>query len=136
MIEKQVRADIFTSDCRHIVFAVNTEGFNDAGFAGLVARRFWPDLAITGEQKLGTVLTHKGANKIFHAVVCHSLKKGWDGAPKAIEDALNQIDVKDGDTIGVVMMGAGPIGLMQGADVQANLGAMEKSVRKVVVYSL
>jgi len=40
MIVDMVRGDIFETDCKYIAFAVNTEGINDAGFAGQVSRRF------------------------------------------------------------------------------------------------
>lgn len=137
MIVKQIRGDIIKSEHKHIVFAVNTEGYNDAGFAGLIARRFWPDLVITGEQKLGTVLKKKSGEKTFHAIVCHSLKAdGWKDSPRIIEEALNALDIPKDEEIGAVAIGNGPVGLMMGADGDANLKAMEKSTRKVVVYSL
>lgn len=137
MITNKIKGDIFKSAHKHIVFAVNIQGVNDAGFAGLVARRHWPELAMIGPSEMGTVHRHDSKDKSFHAVVCHSLgDEGWRGAPKHIEQALNQIPAKDGEEIGVVMMGAGPVGQAQGADVDANLAAMEKSKNKVVVYSL
>jgi hypothetical protein len=137
MIEKQVRGDVLTSGHQHIVFAVNTEGYNDSGFAGLVSGKYWPKLAMIGDQPLGRVLEHSVNGRTFHAIVCHSLGlKGWDQAPKAIFEGLDQIMVGQNETIGAVMMGAGMIGQMQGADVAANLKAIEQSKHKVVVYSL
>lgn len=141
MITNKVRGDILQSEHKHIVFASNTEGFNDAGFAGLISRRFWPELMAIGEQKLGTVLKHTAGGKTFYAVVCHSLgEQGWKNAPETIEKALNDLDIpfieSTGESIASVAMGNGPIGLMQGADGEANMKAMEKSNKKIVVYSL
>ncbi len=137
MIKKQAQGDIFKSEHQHVAFAVNTEGVNDAGFAGLVARRHWPDLVLTGPQTIGAVLRKSKAGKTYHAIVCHSLSAGgWKEAPKAIQNGLDTIETKDGETIGVVLMGAGPIGLMQGADVNAILEAMRASKNEVTVYSL
>jgi hypothetical protein len=137
MITQKIKGDILSSKHTHIVFAVNTEGFNDAGFAGLVSRRFWPDLAITGPQNIGKVLEKSSKGKVFHAIVCHSLREtGWTGAAKVIKEGLDGIMVAPDEEIGVVMMGAGMVGQRQGADVEANLKAMEESKHKIVVYSL
>ena len=57
MIIGLVRGDIFGTPLSNIVFAVNSDGINDSGFAGQVSRRFWPELAYIGPQPLGTVLT-------------------------------------------------------------------------------
>jgi hypothetical protein len=92
---------------------------------------------MTGPQNIGKVFEHSSKGKTFHAIVCHSLDPGgWDAAPKAIKEGLDEIMVAPDEEIGVVMMGAGPIGQMQGADVEANLKAMEESKHKIVVYSL
>ena len=34
MVVKTIQEDIFNTEAKHIAFAVNTEGYNDAGFAG------------------------------------------------------------------------------------------------------
>ena len=137
MVVKQVRGDIFSSPHPHIVFAVNTEGYNDAGFAGAVSGRYWSELANTGKKKLGDVLHKTVGDKTFHAVVCHSLDRGgWDNTPQIVEKALNELDIPKDETVGVVLMGSGMIGQMQGADVRAILSAMERSKKSVTVYSL
>lgn len=76
MIHNRVRGDIFAASQKHIAFAVNTDGYNDAGFAGQVSSRMWPKLANTGGNKLGDVLTHKHDGKTYYALVCHSLDRG------------------------------------------------------------
>lgn len=137
MITKKIKGDILSSAHVHIVFASNVEGYNDAGFAGLISSRYWPELANIGAQPFGKVLEKSSNGKVFHALVCHSLREtGWNGAAKAIREGLDGIMVAPDEEIGVVMMGAGMIGQMQGADVAANLKAMEESKHKIVVYSL
>jgi hypothetical protein len=138
MIKQQVSGDIFKASCRHIVFAVNVEGRNDEGFAGQVSD-IYPELAHTGGNRMGEIITlgRKDQEKIFHAIVCHSLSAypGWSRAPEIIEDCLNWLDIPDDEPIAVVLMGGGAIGKEMGADVQANLAAMERSKKTVIVYS-
>lgn len=50
IIDYKKGQNILNSGETRIAFAVNTEGFNDAGFAGVVARNYWPELANTGPQ--------------------------------------------------------------------------------------
>ncbi len=138
MIVQKIRGNVFEADQQHVVFGVNTEGYNDAGFAGQVARQINSKLANTGGNQLGEVITFEGENKTFHAVVCHSLNEvpGWSKTPEVIEKALNDLEVPGGEPIAVVLMGGGMIGQMMGADINANLEAMERSNKEVYVYSL
>lgn len=142
MIHDLIRGDVFAADERLIVFAINTEGHNDAGFAGLVSTRYWPRLANTGPQELGSVLTQhlvmaSGAPLNLAAIVCHSLgDAGWATAPEHIEAGLNQLEIAPDMTAAVVLMGSGMIGQMQGADVFANLGAIARAKRPCRIYTL
>lgn len=136
MIINRVRGDIFEASQKHIAFAVNTEGYNEAGFAGQVSSRIWPKLTNTGGNELGEVLTHKNSSKTYHALVCHSLEPGgWNDTPRVVRECLDKIDVPDGEEIAVVLMGSGPVGMMQGADVEAILAGMQNSKKKLVVYT-
>ena len=136
MIINRVRGDVFSASQKHIAFAVNTEGYNDAGFAGQVSSRIWPKLASTGGNELGEVLTHKNGSKTYHALVCHSLESGgWNDTPRVARECLDKIDVPDGEEIAVVLMGSGPVGLTQGADVDAILAGLQNSKKKLVVYT-
>ena len=136
MIVNRVRGDIFTAPQKHIAFAVNTQGYNDAGFAGQVTSQIWPKLANTGGNKLGEVLTHKNGTKTYHALVCHSLDSGgWNDTPQVARECLDKIDVPNDEEIAVVLMGSGPVGMIQGADVNAILAGMEQSKKKLVVYT-
>jgi len=136
MIIRKERGNIFGTNCKHIIFAVNTEGINDAGFAGQVSGNYWPALAHIGPKPLGTVLSIKEeGGKTFHAIVCHSLRKGWQKAPKMVEECLNNFDVPDDEPIASVQIGGGLIGQMSGADFPAIIQAMERSKKSIVLYT-
>lgn len=135
MIVKRVRGDVFKTHLKHIAFAVNTEGYNDSGFAGAVSSYYWPALANTGGNTLGEVLHHTSKGKAFHALVCHKLKaNGWSQTPQLVEQCLNSI--QGNEEIAVVLMGSGFVGQMGGADVNAILGGIERSSKRVHVYTL
>ncbi len=135
MIISRVQGDIFEAPQKHIAFATNIQGYNDSGFAGQVSNRVWPDLAETGGNTLGEVLSYPFGEKIFYALVCHSLDEGgWRNTPKIARECLDQIECADDEEIAVVLMGSGPIGRMQGADVDAILEELEKSKKRLVVY--
>ncbi len=136
MITKVINGNVFDTPYNHIAFAINTKGYNDAGFAGQVSERV-PKIANTGKKDLGEVVSIESKGKIFHGLVCHSLEdNGWGGAPKAIITCLEKIQVTDTEPIAVVLMGAGMIGQMSGADVKANIRAIHQSKKNCVVYSL
>jgi hypothetical protein len=134
MITKKVRGDVLASDHKDIVFAVNAEGVNDAGFAGAVSRKFWPELMFCGEQPLGKVMTKKAGDKTFHAIVCHSLEKdGWNGAADVVRRAVDEVEADD---FACVAIGGGLVGKMMGADADGIAAAMEESAKKITLYSL
>lgn len=137
MIVDMIREDVFESPHKHIAFAVNAEGFNDAGFASLVATRYWRELTQTGGNKLGETLSKQCGDRTFHALVCHELRGSrWNFTPTFVEDCLNKLALFEDEIVAVVLMGNGPIGQMGGADVFAILGGLARSKRRVVVYTL
>lgn len=137
MVIDKVKGDIFASACRHIAFAVNTEGSNDAGFAGHVASRYWPELEEMGEAALGEVRSRRCGHYTFHALVCHVLDVGgFAQTPRYVEECLNKLDVPDDQVIGVVLMGSGPVGRALKADVPAIVEAMHRSTKSLIIYSL
>lgn len=136
MIVDQVRGDIFEAPQKYIAFAVNAEGYNDAGFAAQVSARIWPKLADTGGNQLGEVLKHRSGNKTYYALVCHTLDlDGWKETPRIALECLDKIDVPNNEEIAVVLMGSGPVGKLQGANVDAIFKGMELSKKKLVVYT-
>jgi len=140
MITKRYEGrDVLKSVFRHIVFGTNIQGCNISGFAGQVASKKWPELEECGAHELGTVLTKEcPPNRAFHAIVCHSSEKddiGWKHAPEIIEIALNALEIPDGEEIACVLMGGGYVGKAMGADTEAIKAAMERSNKKIVLYS-
>jgi len=65
MIVEFVRGNVLAANYKHIAFAVNTEGHNDAGFAGLVSSQYWTELSNTGTKKLGETMSKGGKIKFF-----------------------------------------------------------------------
>lgn len=128
--------NIITGRERHVAFAINREGDNDAGLAGAIARGFWPELASTGPMRMGSILSKDTGKKVFHAMVVHSRIEGWEGAPDHIEACFNQLSVAPNELIASVAMGAGLVGRRTAADPEANLAAMERSNKRIVIYDL
>lgn len=138
MVKNEVRGDIFATSDKHIIFAINTEGYNDSGFAGAVSRKCWPELANTGGNKLGEVLTKKSGDKTFYAIVCHSLqaKNGWGDSPQIIEKAINEMQFPETENASIVAIGAGMIGIMSGAPTVKIYEAFKKCKKNLSVYML
>jgi O-acetyl-ADP-ribose deacetylase (regulator of RNase III) len=137
MIVRYVKGDIFKSPYQHIVFGVNAEGGHNAGFAGDVARRFWPELPTIGKKKLGTILEKTAGGRTFHALVCHQLRDdGWAQTPQLVEKCLNELKVDPAEEIAIVLIGSGFAGYLFRADVQAIMQAMERSNKKLIIYSI
>lgn len=134
MIVGRKVGDVIQGPERHVAFAVNTEGHNDAGLAGNIAFNHWSELAATGPIRMGEILSKDTGGKVFHALVVHSLKEGWSDAPQYIEACFNELHIPTDEEIASVAMGGGLIGQMSGADVAANLAAMERSDKSIVIY--
>jgi hypothetical protein len=135
MIAKAIPEDIFNTDANHIAFAVNTEGYNDSGFAGKVSSKCWPELAICGEHTLGTVLSKKVGNKTFHALVCHSLHKGWgDDQAEIIKECFDKIP-SNGEPVATIAIGTGFVGIMSGANFRQILCGMHDSDQEIILHA-
>ena len=134
MIVGTKRGDVITGSERHVAFAVNCEGYNDAGLAGNISYNYWPELANTGRIRMGEMLSKDTGSKVFHALVVHSLEEGWSEAPKHIEECFNELQIPTDEEVASVAMGAGMIGMLSGANPQENLAAMERSNKSIVIY--
>lgn len=137
MITRCIHSNVFNTQVKHIAFAINTEGYNDAGFAGQVSGKYWPELAHCGYHELGTVLTKKVGDMTFHAMVCHSLNDGW-GEPeeqrRIIKECFDKIPVK-GQTIATIAIGTGFVGMMSGADHKQITYGMMDSNKKIYLHA-
>ena len=122
MLIKQVVGDIFTSEYKQIAFPICQEGFNDQGFAAVIANNLWPELLYTGQRPLGQVLTKRVRNITLYALVIFSLKpEGWQEAPQYLKAALHNIPVSDEEVIACVKLGFTPEALKLGANPDAIL---------------
>ncbi len=135
MVIKTIQDNIFNTDAKHIAFAINTEGYNDFGFAGKVSDNYWPEIANCGKHELGTVISKTVGDKTFHALVCHSLKYGWgDNQDEIIKMCFDTID-SNGEPIATVAIGTGLIGVTSGANVPEIFCGMHESKQQIMLYS-
>lgn len=132
IIKNKQGNDILNGGETRIAFAVNTEGINDAGFAGLVSRKYWPELANIGKCKLGTVLTKTTDGITFYALVCHSLKDGWNNQTEVIKKCFDSIETDE--SIASISIGTGFVGAFSGADFSQIKEGMELSNKKIILY--
>lgn len=132
MIIKIKNGDILKGNEKRIAFAINSEGINDAGFAGMISNRFWPELANIGETKLGTVLTKKLDGIEFFALCCHSLKDGWNNQQKIIKECFDAIP--GDEPVASISIGTGLVGILSGANFDLIKEGMEASKKKIILY--
>lgn len=132
IITRKSGQDILAGCEKRIAFAVNTEGYNDSGFAGLIAKKYWPELANAGACELGTILKKECNGVTFYALVCHSLKDGWKDQTKTIKKCFDKID---GDApVASIAIGTGLIGVLSGANFEEIQAGMEASKAKIILY--
>lgn len=135
MVVKTVQDNIFNSEAKHIAFAINTEGYNDSGFAGQVSRKYWNELANCGEHEIGTVLSKTIGNKTFHALVCHSLHGDWgENQAEIIKECFDKIPA-DGEPIATIAIGTGLIGMLSGANFRQIVCGMHDSTQQIMLYA-
>ena len=135
MVVKTIQEDIFNTETKHIAFAVNTEGYNDAGFAGQVSSKYWNELANCGEHELGTVLSKTVGDKTFHALVCHSLENGWgENQAETIKECFDKIP-SNGEPVATIAIGTGFVGMMSGANFRQIVCGMHDSKQEIMLHA-
>jgi len=132
IIEKLQGRDILKSGEKRIAFAVNTEGINDSGFAGMISRKYWPELAYIGKCELGTVLTKDSDDITFYALVCNSLRNGWQNQTEVIKKCFDSINTLG--SIASISIGTGEVGILSGANFDEIKKGMELSEKKIILY--
>ena len=131
MIVKTTPINIFDTEAKHIAFAINSEGYNDAGFAGVVAKKYWNELLYCGENEIGTVLSKTIGDKTYHALVCHSLNNGWgDNQREIIKELFDKIP-SNGEMISSIAIGTGFVGMMTGAKFGQIVCGMQDSKQNI-----
>ena len=132
MIIMNKTGNILNGPEKRIAFAVNTEGANDTGFAGLVASKFWPELAQIGPTKLGDVLVKQTFGYTFYALCCHSLRDDWKDQKEVICKCFDSIDCDE--PVACIKIGTGLVGSLSGANFKLIREGMEKSKREIILY--
>lgn len=133
-----VRGDILKTHADHIAFAVNYPNNlgqfdNTTGFAGQVAKKFWPEL-VNIRFKPGVPVSHTVKGKTYHALPVHSNEDGgWDLAPGLIHGGLNALPVPSEEVITCVLIGAGDAGRKWNVNIK-NIEGMSKSYKTIVLY--
>lgn len=134
MIIKTVQDNILNTEAKHIAFAINSEGINDAGFAGIVSSNIWPELENCGQQEIGTVISKTLGDKTYHALVCHSLYKGWgDNQSEVIKQCFDTIN-SNGEPIASIAIGTGFVGQLSGANFNQIACGMNDSNQQIILY--
>jgi hypothetical protein len=134
MIITEKKGDIFTTEDKHIVFALNTNGYNDGGFAGQVAKRGFTEILNTGGNQLGEVLEKTIDGITYHGIVCHSLEPGgWAESPEIILKALNEMTFDDNASI--VAIGAGFISALSGAPWDRIKESFNKCNKRLTIWT-
>lgn len=139
MVTKYTQGDVFASKHKTIIFATNTDGLNDAGFAGLVTRRYWPALHDRQKRVMGSIRSARFdmMDVTFHALVCHDLNDGgWLYTAHHIRQGLNQLAETNPGIMACVLMGSGPVGQSQGAPLDEIKVALEDSEAQLEVFYL
>lgn len=133
IIENKQGKAILKGGKTRIAFAVNTEGVNDYGFAGMISRKYWPELAYIGEAELGTVLTKvTDEGIIFYALVCHSLNNGWCNKTETIQKCFDSIE--SDEPVASIFIGIGLIDILSGANFEEINKGMEMYKTKIILY--
>lgn len=132
MIIMEKSGNIFEGGEKRIAFAVNAEGINDAGFAGQVAYKYWPELSDIGSTELGTVISKKVEGIEFFALCCHSLEKGWGNPAEVIRKCFDAIP--GDEPVASVSIGKGIIGLLDGVDFRQIKAGMDASNKAIILY--
>ena len=132
MIIEVKKGDILKSGEKRIAFAINCEGKNDSGFAGMISDEFWPELAHIGKTELGTVLTKKVKDVEFFALCCHSIEKGWRNQKEVIKQCFDSIP--GDEPVASVSIGTGMIGFLTGANPYLIRTGMNISSKKIILY--
>lgn len=132
IIENKQGNDILNGKEKRIAFAVNSEGVNDSGFAGMISRRFWSELAFIGETELGSVLAKKVGDVEYFALCCHSLKNGWNDQRNLIKRCFDAIP--GDEPVASISIGTGLIGILSGAQFSLIKAGMEDANKKIILY--
>ena len=112
----------------HIAFAINKEGIICDKLTNDICK-YAMGFTVTGEKRLGEVVSIPTGNVWYHGIVCYSTKEGWSKSSQAILTGLNKIEVKEYEYISVILMG-----LDARANLRENIEAIHLSKNKCLVF--
>ena len=130
MIIKTKKGDILASGEKRIAFAINTEGANAIGLAGIITKRYWPELANIGETKIGTVLSKKVDDVEFYALTCYSLDKIEEKQKQVIKECFDAIPGNEP----IASISIGFIGILNRTDFYEIRAGMEATKKEIILY--
>ena len=133
IIEEKI-GDIFEAPEKYTAFAVNTNGVNDSGLAGMMFRKY-PNLALTYPNfhpiPAGAHFFDISKDKVLCLLAAHTLGEPWDHEKTQIAiNGLSEIQ----EPIAIVKIGTGMIGQMLNADWDKIRKMLENSPAKFVIY--
>ena len=133
MIISTENGDILQNSTRRVAFPINVEGINDTGFAGIISRRFWPELAHVGRTERGEILIKRKDGYEFFALCCRSMHDCWYDQKETIKKCFDKIP---GDApICSLSIGEGFLVLLSGADSKQIKAGMEESQKAIILYA-
>ncbi len=135
MVVRTVQDDIFNSEAKHIAFAFSSEGIIDSEFVWNICKQYWNELENCGEHAMGTVLSKTVGDKTFHALVCHSSRKGWgDNQAVIIKECFDNIPA-NGEPIATIAIGNGILGRILGANFRQIVCGMHESQQQIMLHA-
>lgn len=130
MIKNVQIGNVLNTELGHVAFAINKEGVMDSFVAKQVVKLGWPELE-QDVYNLGSTLSKKIGDKTYHAMVCYSLRSGWQNQSSTIMSCLDQIST---DKEIAVAVGCETVQIQQGAKIKEIKDGMENSKKRLVLY--
>lgn len=132
---RAVQSNILDSDAKHIVFAINKEGYNDTGFAGEISKEYWEGLQKYSSDRFGKVFSKTIGDKTFYAIVCYSIDEGWpDNTREIIKESFDKIQ-SNGEPIDTIPIGTRYTEKLTGADFKEIVNGMQDSKQEIYLHS-
>lgn len=132
IIAEKIGKDILTSGEKRICFAISSDGYNNTGFAGIISKKFWPEIANSCKNELGTIISKEVNGITFYALCCHSLEKGWSDQETVIRKCFDSIPGED--PVAAIRIGTDISENMSGAKFSDIRAGMEASEKRIILY--
>lgn len=135
MIINTSQKGIFEDSPKHVAFAINTDGYDNAGLGKLILENVWPDLYKNENFEIGDVKSKEIENIIFHAMVTYSLDKELeDNHGIIIKECLDKIKT-EGAPIHVGAIGTSFVGKSKGVNFNNVICGMMDSDKNIILHA-